>query len=217
MNAADLPPRGERTLATLQAVAEAGSAGLTTAELAEHLDEPSQKTFSAVVSYLRNQGYLSGTRGTSQGRITTWRITEEGQQRIAELLAGQLRRPAAVAAAAERRAADPRGEARSAAVVEREAEARAAWNAVSHALVGTRRSDDLESVTHVIERGIPVPQAGYRRSMYAETASRMEVGDSVVLDTRRKANCLCHQLRENGGRAAQRGLPDGRTRVWRVK
>ena len=64
-----------------------------------------------------------------------------------------------------------------------------------------------------IEKGVPLPDryAGLRKSI----AHRMEVGDSVLMDSFRDAKSLGECIRRYGWKASWRKTREG-FRVWRV-
>ena len=61
-----------------------------------------------------------------------------------------------------------------------------------------------------IEKGIPIP----RVSNWASLANRMEVDDSVYLETQSKASTLATAIRKSGFSACQRREGEG-FRVWK--
>jgi len=64
---------------------------------------------------------------------------------------------------------------------------------------------------HLIEQDVPVPKGNT-----AEVAEEMEVGDSVLFESRPKANFLQAELRKIGLMGKSRKVKNG-YRVWRTK
>tara|TARA_B100001057_G_scaffold477865_1_gene547647 strand:+ start:1479 stop:1694 length:216 start_codon:yes stop_codon:yes gene_type:complete len=63
---------------------------------------------------------------------------------------------------------------------------------------------------HIIESNVPLPKGGV-----ATIAEHMEVGDSVRVDTRTKANFIAAELRKLKRKGTSRKVKDG-YRIWRI-
>ena len=66
-----------------------------------------------------------------------------------------------------------------------------------------------------IEKDIPIPPKGRVRSVAGETARKLEVGESVLLDNEGDLNTANCALRRMGRKAAVRKT-DGGWRLWRT-
>ncbi len=64
-----------------------------------------------------------------------------------------------------------------------------------------------------IDKGIPIPAATFQ-SQYAELSRQMETGDSILLDSSKKAKSFAQTLRNHGFQQVTRKMPDG-WRVWK--
>lgn len=74
--------------------------------------------------------------------------------------------------------------------------------------------------TFVIEKGIPLPPPSVRgtsRSVYRELVSKMQVGDSVMVDKPQQATVILSAAKKLGFKASSRtDKVTKAVRVWRV-
>ena len=64
---------------------------------------------------------------------------------------------------------------------------------------------------YTIESNVPLPKGGV-----SKIAEQMNVGESVLVDTRSQANFIMTELKKLGGKGTSRKLKDG-FRIWRVE
>jgi hypothetical protein len=65
-----------------------------------------------------------------------------------------------------------------------------------------------------IENNIPIPSL---RSKYADTLKKMDVGDSVICETKSQCEGMKYAARRLGIEVTIRTLSDKRVRLWRTK
>ena len=69
-----------------------------------------------------------------------------------------------------------------------------------------------------IDKNIPIPSTrGSRTSGIRDAARRMNIGDSVVLDSLEAASSFRASINPIGMKVTIRKLEDGKYRAWRIK
>jgi hypothetical protein len=74
----------------------------------------------------------------------------------------------------------------------------------------------MENVNHQIEKHVPASEKRVRGRAWRELLSRMEIGDSVVLDNRNHRSSIKYAAQKLGIQLTSQTLPDKRIRVWRI-
>jgi len=72
-----------------------------------------------------------------------------------------------------------------------------------------------ESVTHKIDKGVPIPRR-IKNSVYATLASDMDQNDSVLFGTQTEARSLAYAIKSAGYESVSRKVSDGNYRVWKT-
>lgn len=68
-----------------------------------------------------------------------------------------------------------------------------------------------------IDRQTPYRKSLRRRGKYREVVNQMAFGDSVVVETRKEAMCICVEIgKQSGATASYRTEDDGKFRVWKL-
>ena len=70
-------------------------------------------------------------------------------------------------------------------------------------------------MNYKIEKNIPLVEHGLS-SNWSTLAKQMEVGDSVLVETRNKATNIANKLRKSGYKPVTRSV-DGGIRVWKME
>ena len=72
--------------------------------------------------------------------------------------------------------------------------------------------------TYKIEKGIPMPDRRHgATSAFKQLRDHMEVGDSVVVDSLKKATTINTYFIRHGRKTSQRKIGENQYRVWRTK
>ena len=72
--------------------------------------------------------------------------------------------------------------------------------------------------TYKIEKGIPMPNKKHGGwSVFRQLRDHMEVGDSIVVDTIKKATAINTYFTYHGKRTSTRKIGKNQFRVWRTK
>ena len=72
--------------------------------------------------------------------------------------------------------------------------------------------------TYKIEKGISMPDRRHRgSSVFKQLRDEMEIGDSIVVDSHKKALAIYAYFDRHGRKTSNRKISENQFRVWRIK